>query len=397
MITSPPEALSQKIQLRFLCDEEKSAVTHERELPLVIEPIKENTFQTLIEIVKQHSAWFNHQKDNYGAILFRGFAVETADQFQFILELLNINLVSTYHFGSAERVRAYEKIFTSSEAPENTIIPPHNELNMVPNRPDSLAFFCQTEPPIYGETPIVDTGKLFQSLPFDLRVKFSELPQKYVRFVPVDLLGTVFENLNYEQIDELLREQKFDFRWRSDGSLDFACSYIPVFSHPRTGRLCFGLSTCDCLVTREWYRNTMSRYSFWQKLRHGFLPAETYRNQMQGQTSFATVCQPAEDPTGTMAMTAMHQQNSTLDMYLVNEHGSCTKMTVAEARELGRAEWRNAVIFPWRQGDILVIDNLQVAHGRLNVRSPRKILTAFGNMCNIRDMKPVGLTARYSS
>ena len=74
-------------------------------------------------------------------------------------------------------------------------------------------------------------------------------------------------------------------------------------------------------------------------------------------------------------------------MYLVNEEGNNTKMTEAEAKELGKAEWKNTVVFPWRKGDILVIDNLQVVHGRLNVQPPRKILTAFGNMCNIRDMK----------
>ena len=65
-----------------------------------------------------------------------------------------------------------------------------------------------------------------------------------------------------------------------------------------------------------------------------------------------------------------------------------TKMTEAEAKELGKAEWKNAAIFQWQQGDILLIDNLQVAHSRLNTTLQRKILTAFGNMCNIRDMKP---------
>jgi len=68
--------------------------------------------------------------------------------------------------------------------------------------------------------------------------------------------------------------------------------------------------------------------------------------------------------------------------------GQSTTLTEAEAKELGEAEWKNAVIFQWKQGDILLIDNLQVAHSRLNTKLKRKILTAFGNMCNIRDMKP---------
>ena len=68
-------------------------------------------------------------------------------------------------------------------------------------------------------------------------------------------------------------------------------------------------------------------------------------------------------------------------------------MTEAEAQELGKAEWKNAAIFEWKQGDILVMDNLQVAHSRLNTTLKRKIFTAFGNMCNVRDMKPVSLAS----
>jgi alpha-ketoglutarate-dependent taurine dioxygenase len=81
------------------------------------------------------------------------------------------------------------------------------------------------------------------------------------------------------------------------------------------------------------------------------------------------------------------KRTSILNTYFLNEDGQCTNLTEAEAKELGKAEWQNAVIFQWKQGDILVIDNLQVAHSRLNTKLPRKILTAFGNMCNIGDMK----------
>ncbi len=375
-----PISISSDMRLRFLQDDEKTVASTEKELPLVIEPVKEKSFAVLKALLKESAQWFNKQLDTYGAILFRGFEVEGAEQFQKALELLNIELESVYHFGSAHRVRITEKVFTSSEAPPDVIIAPHNELNMVPVRPGVLAFFCQVQPDLYGETPIINTEKLFYDLSPSLQHKIGNFPQQFVRYVPNHLLEMVFEDLSPEEITKLLQEQGFDFNWEEDGSISFECSYIPLFSHPRTSRLCFGLSIVDCLVSREWYRNIGQRYSFKQRLYYNLLPAKLYKNIQQRATTTATVVDGSQ------------KRTSTLNAYFLNKDGQSTNMTEAEAKELGQAEWKNAVIFQWKQGDILVIDNLQVAHSRLNTKLKRKILTAFGNMCNIRDMKPALLT-----
>ncbi|MBP5974446.1 TauD/TfdA family dioxygenase [Brasilonema sp. CT11] len=376
-----PISISSDMRLRFLQDDEKTVASTEKELPLVIEPVKEKSFAVLKALLKENAQWFNKQLDTYGAILFRGFEVEGAEQFQKALELLNIQLESVYHFGSAHRVQITEKVFTSSEAPPDVIIAPHNELNMVPVRPGVLAFFCQVQPELYGETPIINTEKLFYDLSPSLQHKIGNFPQQFVRYVPNHLLEMVFEDLSPEEITKLLQEQGFDFNWEEDGSISFECSYIPLFSHPRTSKLCFGLSIVDCLVSREWYRNIGQRYSFKQRLYYNLLPARLYKNIQQRATTAATVVDGSQ------------KRTSTLNAYFLNKDGQSTNMTEAEAKELGQAEWKNAVIFQWKQGDLLVIDNLQVAHSRLNTKLKRKILTAFGNMCNILDMKPALLTS----
>jgi alpha-ketoglutarate-dependent taurine dioxygenase len=371
-----PISISRDIKLRFLRDDEKTSRNNEKELPLVIEPVKKTSFAHLSLLLSESGAEFNKLLDTYGAILFRGFDIEDGNQFQKVLELLNIQLESVYHFGSAHRVRITDKVFTSSEAPPDTIIAPHNELNMVPWRPSILAFFCQVQPDSYGETPIINTEKLFYNLSTSLQHKIATFPQRFVRYVPQHLLELVFEGLSQEEITKLLTEQGFDFNWEEDGSLNFECSYITLFSHPRTSRLCFCLSIVDCLVSREWYRNISQRYSFGKRLYYNWLPASLYKEFQQRLTTAATVVDGSQ------------KRTSTLDAYFLDGHGQPTTMTEAEAKELGKAEWKNASIFQWKQGDILVIDNLQVAHSRLNTKQKRKILTAFGNMCNIRNMKP---------
>ncbi|OKH52346.1 hypothetical protein NIES2101_15235 [Calothrix sp. HK-06] len=371
-----PISISKDIKFRFLRDEEKTYSTNEKELPLVIEPVQETSFAHLLRLLGENGTEFNELLDKYGAVLFRGFEIEDGNEFQKVLELLNIQLESVYHFGSAHRVRITDKVFTSSEAPPDTIIAPHNELNMVPWRPNILAFFCQVQPDVYGETPIINTEKLFNDLSPSLQHKIANYPQRFVRYVPKHLLGLVFEGLSREEISKLLTEQEFDFNWEEDGSLNFECSYITLFSHPRTSRLCFCLSIVDCLVSREWYKNIGQRYSLGKNLYYNWLPASLYKEYQQRLTTAATVVDGSQ------------KRTSTLNAYFVNRNNESTTITEAEAKELGKAEWKNSAIFQWKKGDILLIDNLQVAHSRLNTAQKRKILTAFGNMCNIRDMKP---------
>ncbi|GEM_PF-2938554 len=375
IIQKLPNSVSSSIRLRFLSDREKTIAGAEKELPLVIEPVKEKSFGALTELVRDNSDWFNQQRDTYGAILFRGFEVENGTQFESILELLKIKLASYYHFGSAQRVRITDKVFTSSEASPDLILMPHNELNMVPVRPNILAFFCQIQPALYGETPIINTEKIFNGLSSSFQYQLANFPQKYVRFVPENLLDIVFEKLSREEITEMLQNGGFNFHWEPDGSLYFECSYIPLFTHPRTGKVCLGLSTFDCLATREWYQSIAQRYQLGKRLYYKWLPSKLYKILEQRRTVKVTV----EDNS--------QQRSSRLNTYFVNEEGKSFKLREAQASELGKTEWKNAVVFPWKQGDILVIDNLQVAHGRLNTREPRKILTAFGDMLDIRNMK----------
>jgi alpha-ketoglutarate-dependent taurine dioxygenase len=45
----------------------------------------------------------------------------------------------------------------------------------------------------------------------------------------------------------------------------------------------------------------------------------------------------------------------------------------ADVEQVREVIWRYLVIEPWRRGDVLVIDNASVAHGRLPYRGPRQV------------------------
>ena len=46
--------------------------------------------------------------------------------------------------------------------------------------------------------------------------------------------------------------------------------------------------------------------------------------------------------------------------------------------ELRKAYRQETVAFPWETGDVLMLDNMLVAHGRESYSGPRKILAAMG-------------------
>jgi hypothetical protein len=55
-----------------------------------------------------------------------------------------------------------------------------------------------------------------------------------------------------------------------------------------------------------------------------------------------------------------------------------------EIREIYQQE---AVVFPWEEGDILMLDNMLAAHGRLPFAGSRKVLVGMANPFNDKDIK----------
>jgi alpha-ketoglutarate-dependent taurine dioxygenase len=44
------------------------------------------------------------------------------------------------------------------------------------------------------------------------------------------------------------------------------------------------------------------------------------------------------------------------------------------------------VVFPWQKGDIVMLDNMLVAHARNPFAGNRKLLVAMGEMINSKDL-----------
>lgn len=57
-------------------------------------------------------------------------------------------------------------------------------------------------------------------------------------------------------------------------------------------------------------------------------------------------------------------------------YGDGTPITIEELDAVRRAYHESEVVYPWQRGDLLVVDNVLVAHGRKPFHGPRRVLAA---------------------
>ncbi|TQD71135.1 hypothetical protein C1H46_043330 [Malus baccata] len=130
----------------------------------------------LTETIQSNKQYIQDQLRKSGAVLFRGFPVNTASDFNDVVEAFGYE--ENPYVGTAPRTKIVGRVFTANEAPPDHKIPFHHEMVLgynlgvitidkpstevsyevsfqYPEYPSKLLFFCEIEPVSGGETPIV--------------------------------------------------------------------------------------------------------------------------------------------------------------------------------------------------------------------------------------------------
>jgi alpha-ketoglutarate-dependent taurine dioxygenase len=311
-----------------------------RTLPLLIQPrLKE---------VGLH-AWATANRDlihrhlyAHGALVFRGFGLHREEDFDAFLSALAVDLLH-YAEGATPRTQVAERIYTSTEFPADQTIAPHNELSYVLSWPMKIWFFCVTAPGKGGETPLVDVRKVYQRLPREVVAPFEEKGWMLVRnFHPG--LGKSWQHAyrveTPEELEGYCRTAEIDFEWLQDGHLRTRQVRPAVACHRVTGE-------------RVWFNHV----AFWHAsslapdLREVFL--QNYGEEGLPYNTF---------------------------------YGDGTAIDDAVISLLRAAYDQELVALPWEQGDLMMVDNLLVAHGRRPFEGPRRILVAMADPCSDRNL-----------
>src|SRR5579864_1403407 len=114
------------------------------------------------------------------ALLFRGFRFAGIPDFERFISLIGGDLLR-YSYRSTPRTQVAGNIYTSTEYPADQSIPMHNEMSYSRRWPMKIAFYCVKSAEQGGETPIVDSRRVFERINPNLREKFRQKKVMYVR------------------------------------------------------------------------------------------------------------------------------------------------------------------------------------------------------------------------
>jgi len=334
--SEPPIPIPGAMRRRSQVVSEESLVTTAtleggKALPTVIMPSMEKL--NLITWASGHHAQIESTLSTVGGILFRNWSLGGAEEFEGFLEAAFGNLLQ-YTNRSTPRTRVAGRVYTSTEYPPDQTIPFHNENSYSAQWPMRICFYCDLPSETGGETPIADSRAVWRRVPPEIRKRFAEVGVLYVRNYGygMDLdWPEVFQTTNRADVEEYCNTWGMEFEWKSGDRLTTRQRLPAVTTHPTTGE------------------------PLWFNQAHLFhvsnLPAETQQELL-----------------------ALPREQLPRNAYYGN--GEEIEQEVLDAiREAYLAE---TVCFPWKQGDVLLLDNMLIAHGRMPYSGHRRILTGMG-------------------
>jgi alpha-ketoglutarate-dependent taurine dioxygenase len=288
--------------------------------------------------------WLDDKLAHHGGLLFRRFKVESPQQFDAFARAACRTLIE-YGERSSPRTSIQGRVYTSTEHAPSQDILLHCEQSYTLEWPMRILFCCLEPPTRGGRTPIADIRQVTQSLGPALLDEFARRGVMYIRNYGGGLglsWQEAFQTSDPEAVAQYCRERAIEFEWIDESRLRTRQVRPALRRHPATGdmlwfnhALFFHVSSLEPTI----------RASILAGIPESDLPQNTYYGD-----------------------------------------GGPIEAHVLEA--IRGAYERSTITFPWERGDVLMLDNMLVAHGREAFEGPRRIAVALGDPC--RDAQSQG-------
>jgi alpha-ketoglutarate-dependent taurine dioxygenase len=295
--------------------------------PLLIEPSRED-----IDVV----AWATERRRpirehllRHGGILFRGFTRGSVATFRSFIAAVSDEPLP-YMEGTSPRHEVGDRVYTSTDYPAHQRIPMHNELSYSTTFPLRIFFHCLVPPASGGATPVADCRNVYQRISPALRERLEERDYLYVRHFDPDIgLGwrQAFQTDDRAAVERYCADNDIELAWGTGEELTTRQRRPVSAAHPETGEM-------------TWFNHLT------------FFNVSTL------------------DPMVAQALLSMGKENLPNNTY----YGDGAEIEPAALDELRAAYDAETVVIPWQEGDILMLDNMLVAHGREAYRPPRQIV-----------------------
>ncbi|GLU22302.1 hypothetical protein SLE2022_383900 [Rubroshorea leprosula] len=301
--------------------------------PSVLSPnpsVTPSSLSVFTESIKTQKPFLNSLLHKAGAVLFRGFPVATAKDFNDVVEAFGFEELP-YVGGAAPRTNVVGRVFTANESPPDQKIPFHHEMAQVPEFPSKLFFFCEVEPGSGGETPIVLSHVVYERMKERYPEFVNQLEKHgliYTRVLgedddPSSPIGrgwkSTFLTTDTSIAEERAAKLNMKLEWIEDG-VKTIMGPIPAIKYDKSRQ------------RKIWFNSMVAAYTGWEDARNDPVKAVTFGD---GKPLPADI------------------------IY------DCLKILEEES-----------VAIPWRKGDVLLIDNWAVLHARRSFDPPRRVLAS---------------------
>jgi alpha-ketoglutarate-dependent taurine dioxygenase len=282
--------------------------------------------------VAEHRGELLRQASVHGAILFRGFPLRTAEDFdRFIAAFELPNFPYDQSLSNAVRVNKTPRVFTANEAPPSVTIFLHHEMAQTPVYPSRLLFFCEQAATEGGATPICRSDILWERLASSCPTFARDCEReglKYTNVMPAENdansgMGRSWQSTlraeTREAAEARLRQLRYSWEWLPDGSLRATTPVLPAVRPLPGGR-------------KSFFNQLIAAAKGWKDARNDPSKAITFGD------------------------------GAPLDREAVNT-------AAALGDEL-------SFDIPWQNGDVALVDNFVAMHGRRTFSGTRKVLAS---------------------
>lgn len=333
-------------------------------LPFLVTPEREEQGkQHLLNWIGNHHSMIDEKLTTSGAVLFRGFDIQTPQDFEDVAKSIDNDLKDDY-MGTSPRDKKSGFVFSASELPPHYPIMQHCEMSFLPSAPRRLFFYCHIEPEYGGETPICDFRKVYRDVDPKIREEFECKGVKHIRnYSSPNNKSTagfqlkswldMFHTTDKTIIEKKCAENDIICEWKENDGLRLINKSDAVKKHPVTGEM-------------VWFNHT--------QVFHLSAAAIEYHKIHERQKRWETfkTCLLLEAMTWYKKLTKNPHEQS---MHVT--FGDDSSIPDDYVKHIQDVIWKNMVIQPWKKGDIICIDNFSTSHGRLPYYGPREIMVSW--------------------
>ena len=317
----------------------KTSFLNSQQLPLVVEPADnlqtEASFRLPKDALFDRRDFLRKKLLIHGAILLRGYNVSSAEELESLVYWFSEKKLFNYAGGASPRKSMGGGVYNSTEYPPNLGLRLHNELSYSNNFPRHLYFCCLTAPQDGGETTLGDSRRILRKINPKIVELFKQKNIRYDRCLSAEKGSgyswqEAFETDDSAAAENFCRKIGARFQWKENGSLRLSQIRPATAIHPETGE-------------EVWFNQAESFHP-------SNLDKEVYK---------ALISQTPEE-------------DFRLNAYFGDGSPLCRSM-LDHIREILEKE---TIALRWQTGDVLIVDNLLAAHGRMPFSGARKIALA---------------------